>query len=352
MCGRILKPSNISIKKSDVAKIAAITLSVISLMLIQAPVFALTQTSPAVIISTPSGQQVSTDVLPQISGYNLYFAYRDTEFEQKAKQDMSLVYIYSPEDEAKEPIWVTIEIASTRSSLHRWETCLITWPVSRGYQPRVTQIELKDIKLNENPPIIGRYFVFAYMKTNQTQAVLYWYETATFTVNQTSQQKNAKISVIAYPNFEDLSNVEVQLKIVAETIANYWQPIKTWSQITMFISQNGLALATITITILAALVLLQVLEIRSRTKANLNAYNKLSETNRQIIDMVRETEKKHIATLSGIEETFREKTGKTMAKTKLLEKLLEVEKTGIIRHTIGNQQDEPIVIWKTQINIK
>jgi exosortase len=349
-CGKILNPSKIPIKKSDVAKTAAIALTVILLTMIQTPVFALTQTSPIVIVNTPSGQQASTNILPQIPGYKLYFAYRDAEFEQKAKQDMSLVYIYSPSNQSKEPIWVAIEIASTRSSLHRWETCLITWPLSKGCQPKVTQMELDDIKLNENPPIIGRYFAFTYIATNETQAVLYWYETATFTINKTSQQKNAKISVIAYPDSpEDLPNVKIQLTTIAETIANYWQPIKTWSQITMILSQNGLTLTTISIAILSAIILLYILEVQKYVKANTNAYQKLSEINRQMVEMVKETEKKHIATLSNTAATYREKTGKQITKTQLLKRLSEIEKTGIIKRVIANQSDEPIITWKTQI---
>ena len=354
VCGILLKPSSFSTKKSDIAKIIAIAASVILLISVQAPVFALTQTSPAVIINTPSGQQISTNILPQISGYNLHFAYRDSEFEQQAKQDMSLVYIYSSQNESKEPIWVAIEIASTRSSLHRWETCLITYPLSHGYAPKVNQIELKDIKLNENPPIIGRYFTFTYTRTNQTQAVLYWYETATFTINQTSQQKNAKISVIAYPDSpEDLPNIELQLTNIAENIVKYWQPIKTWSQITMLISQNGLTVATVTTTVLAALTIFYLFEIHRQKKANTNAYHKLSEVNKQTADIVKETEKKClIPTLISILETYREKTGKTITKTQLLKRLTEVEKTGIVKRTFTNNNDEPIVIWKTQIQLK
>ena len=264
------------------------------------------------------------------------------------------IYIYSPDNESKEPIWVAIEIASTRSSLHRWETCLINWYISKGYQPKVTQIELKDITLNENPPIIGRYFAFTYRNTNQTQAVLYWYETATFTINQTSQRKNVKISLIAFPNSpENLPIIEAQLTTIAETVTKYWQPIKTWSQITMIVSQNGLTLTAITTTILATIIIIYLLEIQRQKKANTNAYHKLSEVNKQTADIVKETENKRlIPTLSNIAETYREKTGKPITKTHLLKSLTEVEKTGIIKRIIINNKDEPLVIWKTQIKLK
>ena len=348
-CGRILKPPAITLNKADIIKITSIAVTLILLMSIQAPVFALTEASPIVIIDTPSGQQFSITILPQVTDYTLTFLYRYTEYEAKAKQDMSLVYLYSPINQSKEPILVTIEIASTRSSLHRWETCLITWPLTKGYQPKVTQIELKDIQLIENPPIISRYFAFQYIDTNETQAVLYWYETATFTVNSTSQQKHVKISVITYPEtIEDIQNIENQMVALATAIANYWQPIKTWSQITMITSQNGANLATATSTILIAILIFNHLENRRQKKANTNAYQKLSTQNKQIIDAVRETEKTATPTLDNVAKTI----GKSISKKQILQKLSELEKISIIKSVISNQHDEPIKIWKTQMSFR
>jgi exosortase len=349
-CGRILKPQALRIRKVDIAKMVAITASIILLMSIQAPVFALTEASPLIIIDTPSGQQFSTTFLPQVPDYTLIFWYRDTEFEEKAKQDMSLIYFYSPINQSKEPVWVSIEIASALSSLHRWETCLITWPLTKGYQPKVTQIELKDIQLTENPPIISRYFVFQYIATSKTQAVLYWYETATFTVNSTSQQKHVKISLITYPeSIEDLPNIENQMIPLATAITNYWQPIKAWSQITMLISQNGANLATATSAILIATLIFYHLENRRQRRANTNAYQKLSMQNKQVVDAVRQTGKTATPTLGNIAKNVRKAIGKDINKTQLLQELSELEKLDIIKSVISNQQDEPIQTWKTQM---
>src|SRR3990170_557602 len=203
-CGRILKPFEIKLHKRDLTKIIAIFLTIIFLMYIQEPVFALAQGPPIVITNTSSGQQVSIGILPQVSDYNLSFVYRDKSFEKMAGQDLSVVYLYTPISQSHDPMWVAIEIASKRSSLNEWESCLINWPLSIEYQPQVTQIERKDIQVSQNPPIIGCYFVFQYHTTNETQAVLYWYESAT--------QKHVKISLIAYPeSLEDLPNIENQL---------------------------------------------------------------------------------------------------------------------------------------------
>ncbi len=364
-CGRILKPAAIKLTKTDAAKLSAIILGVILLNSIQAPVFALNaqpmQTSgdrPLIMINTPTGSQLR-EILPdenssdyvKSANYTLIFDHRDTDFEARAKQDMSLVYLYLPNDESKDPIWVFIEIAQTRSSLHRWETCLITWPLTHGSQPKVTQIELRDIQLLQNPLIISRYFVFNQTATNEIQAVLYWYESATFTTNQTGQQKQIKISLVAYPGIlEALPNIESQLVSLATAITENWQPIKTWSQLTILISQYGATLAVATSLILAILIIFFVIETRNQRKTNRKTYEKLSTSNKQIIDSIQKTQKTTTPTLNNIAATYQGTTKKAINELQLLDKLAELENTGIIRSNIANEQDEPTQTWKTQIS--
>jgi exosortase len=350
-CGRIANPPSVAFKRSDIIKLAAIASAIILLISIQVPVFALTQGPPIVIVNTPSGQQISTSILPEIAGYNLYFSYRDKEFEEIAEQDMALVYSYVPIEQSNKPMYVVIEMAQTRSSLHPWETCLITWPATHGYQPSVTQIELRDIQLIQNPPIISRFFVFNYTATNQTQAVLYWFESAIFTANATSQQKHVKISLITYPeNPNDLPLMEQQMVTIGTTIASYWEPIKTWSQIALLLSQQGAYLAPTISALLIPLAILYILQERKQRKANTAAYQKLSNQNKQIIDAVLETEKTTTPTLKAIATTYKNKTTQPIEEQKLLQKLLETEKIGIVKGYIANKHDNPTQIWKTQMN--
>ena len=333
------------------AKIAAIAFSVILLLSIQAPVFALTEGPAQIIIQTPVGEQGNTQILPQIQGYTLQFIYRDKTFEQRAKQDASLLYAYIPIDKTKVPIYVAVEIAATRSSLHRWEACLITYPLTHGYQPKVTQLELKDIQILQNPPITARYFAFQYTKTNQTQLVLYWYETSTFKANQTAQQKHVKISLIAYPKTpEETQTIENQLIQVAKAMANYWQPIKTWTQIALTISQNGPASTAATATLLATMLILYTFNNRREKRRNYEVYQKLSKTTKQIIDALSQTEKCITPTLENITKTHQSMISEKISEKDVLQALLKAEKIGLVSHQIANRQDEPTQIWK--INLK
>jgi exosortase len=346
-CGRI-KAVGGKIRKNELIKVFAIVASVLLLLSIQAPVFALTQSPAEVIINTPMGEQASTELFPSISGYNFQFAYRDTDFEEMAKNDMALAYIYTPKNESLKPIWIALEIASTRSTLHRWEGCLVNYPLQQGIKPKVEEIELSDIQLSENPPIISRYFAFRYTQTNATQAVLYWFESATFAINSTSQQKQVKISLIAYPDsVEELPKIKEQLLTIARPIVSYWQPVKMWSSVAVIMSQNGDRLVATTSTLLAAILIVYGLDAKRQRKINKSAYQKLSKGDKQMFDVIRETEKRATSTVHNIANLYCEVTGQIIDEDQLLQKLAELEKIGIIKSYIASKHDEPILIWKT-----
>jgi exosortase/archaeosortase family protein len=339
-CGRMLQPATAKLLKSDLAKLVAIILVASLLLTIHIPVFTLTQGPPIVAINAPSGQQVSAQILPQTDQYALTFLYRNIESEAQAKLDMSLVYLYTPLNQSSGPILASVEIAPTQLYLHPWETDLVA--------PKVSQIELRNIQLTQNPQIISRYFVFNYAAANQTQAVLYWFDTTVFMLNLTSQEKHVKISLIAYPQSIDestLATVELQLVTLATAVANYWQQIKTWSQVTLFISQNGITLSTATAITLCFTIVYYELETGKRRKASMVATGKLASPSREIVKAVQETKKP--ATLENVSATLRKTVAQRMTTEQLEQRLGELEKRGIIRSSVYSRNDEPVQTWKT-----
>jgi len=352
-CGRLLKYPKTRLKNQDIAKIVTIALSVMLLLLIHAPVFALTEGPAQAIIQTPTGEQGNTQILPQIPNYTLQFWYRDKDFEQLAKQDASLIYVYTPLNGADELIWVAIEIASATSSLHRWETCFITYPQTHGYQPKIRQLDLRDTQILQNPPLTARYFAFQYTNTNETQLVLYWYETATFRTNTTAQQKHVKISLITYSDMpENITEAENQLLPFATAIANYWQPTKTWSQIALTISVNGPTLAAATTTLLAAIIMFNFIEKNKRKKTNIYAYKKLSKINQQMIEAVHQAQRTATGTISNIAKAYEKIAKEKITAENLLQKLTEAEKAGLVEKEVINKNDEPLLSWKTQLSLR
>jgi hypothetical protein len=259
------------------------------LLTIQAPVFALTQGPAQVMIQTPSGTQINTSnsMLPNIPGYTLNYLYRDTQFEQSTGVDAALVYSYGSPNETTSTVWIAIQIAASVSPEHRWETCLINFPLSLGEQTSVNQLDLRDIQIQDNPPMTARYFAFQYKNTNQTQVVLYWYETATFNTNSTAQTKSVMISLVIYPSSpQNVSETENQELPIANAINNYWQPIKTWTTVALAISQNGLALLTAA-TIIFVLLILYTMYLNRREKLSLlTLYRKLPTQDQLLIKAI------------------------------------------------------------------
>ena len=354
-CGKLYIYPKIKLNRKDLAKIAAIIIAVTLLLTIQAPVFALTEGPTQVIIQTPTGQQVNTQTLPlpQIPGYNVSYVYRDKSFEQLSGQDASLVYAYGSTNASKPTVWVTIELASTIGPLHRWETCLVNYPLSQGNQPSVTQLDLTDIQTQANPPITARFFAFQYHSTNQTQAVLYWYQTANFQVNGTNQQKQIKMSLVTYPQSpQDVKEAQNQLLPIATAINGYWQPIQTWTTIALTISQNGLALSASTTVALIALVIYELLLRQQDRQSLLRLYAKLPTQTQQLTPAVTNAQKQHTPTTTAIAAELEKLTNTPTNQTWLTEKLSEAENAGLIKKATANINDEPTIQWENQIPTK
>jgi exosortase len=351
-CGKIGKLPKTRLARADIAKIASIGIIIALLLSIQAPVFALTEGPAQILIQTPSGLQPDTKILPlpNVEGYNLSYVYRDASFEQLSGEDASLVYAYGSTEPNKPTVWVAVELAQTTGPLHRWETCLINYPISQGLQPKVTQLDLTDIQTQANPPIVGRYFAFQYRSTNQTQVVLYWYETATFNVNNQTQQKQVKISLVAYPKSADeVTQSEASLLPIAKAVNDYWEPIKTWTTIALTISQNGLALSAGSIALLVALLFYRVFLILQEKISLLTLYNKLSTKKQQIIRAVANAKKQGTPTTQGIAKELDKLTDSPTDLEQMELELQEAEKVGLVDRTLVNGEDKPAFAWRSLI---
>jgi exosortase len=342
-CGMITKHKPLRFNLRDSAKMIAILSVMILLLWIQIPVFATTHSPAPVLIQTPNGEIGNPLLFPNITGYELSFWSRDTGFERISKQDYSLMFLYTPTDENKTMVWIGLEIAPTTSSLHRWEICLVSWPET----PRYAQRDLRDTQILDNPPVMARYFAFQDLQSSQTQLVLYWYETSIFTINDTAQQKQVEISLITFPETpEKVSNMEDEILPIAEAIANYWQPIKTWSLVSMTISQNGLNLALGTTAFLIVTVVTYFFQRKRQQKTRMDAYRKLATRDQQLVETVRKIQQTTPSTVERIRDIYQE-TAKTELTTEQLEqKLNELGKIGLVKNTISNNQDEPTRIWK------
>lgn len=349
-CNRLFARKSQKIEKKDMIKIFALIFSTVLILSIQVPVFAITEGPAEIILQNPQGQQMETNILPEIDGYSQAFLYRDFEFENISNQDASIMYAYYPNNRTQKTIWVGIEMASTRSPLHPWEVCLITYWTDQGMEPKASQLYLEDVELLENPPIIGRFFHFQWLdyraNTNPTQAVLYWYETSIFKLNSTSETKTVKISVITYPDETDTNDQLInELGLIAKQIANHWEPIKPWSFTALLLSQNGLSLIGILGAGLITIITYIMFNERKIKQKNQMVYNKLSQEDKKILNSIKHNKK--TATVTKIAETFNKNSGKPLENANIIEKLQQMKKIGLVKENIINIEDEPFLVWKT-----
>ena len=338
-------------------------LSIIFILSIQVPVFALTK-GGAIKYNTSTGQ-IEKDILPEIENYTLTFRYRDFEYETLVNQDLAAWYIYEPingTDQQLE-IHVGVEIAQTWSSMHSLYYCLNVQPIIDYGQPKVKTIVYKDVQLMENPPILATYFFFQWEDTNGEEpngedtnlleAAIWWYENPTFSINSTMQQKIARITLITYPNnITDLSSIERQLTDHAKSIAEYWEPIKFWSPLTILLSQNGDPLLILIMAFLIGVVIFYLFFRRKERKRLLRTYNKISNINKQIFNITLQTEKTTLPTLNNISLNYQKMTETPIDKVQLIKDLSTLQKIGLLKKVIISKNDQPIIGWKTQISLK
>ena len=304
------------------------------------------------MVQTPKGIQPNTSIslLPNVNGYALNYVYRDTQFEQLSGDDQALVYAYGSPNETVATTWVALQIAPSVSSEHRWETCLENFPISQGEPASINQLDVRDVQLQANPPITARYFAFQYKNTDQTQVVLYWYETATFTTNTTAQTKSVMMSLVQYPTADqNVSQVEASLFPVAQEVNSYWQPIRTWTTVALALSQNGLALsAAATVMLIALLVYGMFLNYQDKASL-LKLYRKLPKETQTLIKAITNAQRQKNPTTQGVADELSKLTKPPPHQVWLNRKLSELQNVGLIKKAIANKNDEPAIQWKNQV---
>jgi exosortase/archaeosortase family protein len=351
-CGKILEYPLTPITKNGITKIILVFIIIFIVVNVQVPVFTRTEGINEVYFKDLGKENETTTMLPEVQGFNLSFVYRDKEFEEIARQNASLMYMYRPNNEDNRNIWVGIEIGDTKGVLHPWEVCLIGWPQTRGGIAKVEQVDLRDIHLSQNPPLSARYFTFKEKNSNRTQVVLYWYTRSGFNFGTKILEKWSKISVIAYTyNPNEYKEIEEQILPIANSIIEYRKPIQMWSYYSMFFAQNGSMLIKITMAALIVTTLFYILlNIRNILLAK-NTYNKIKNNEDLFILEAIKSIKIEIPTLENISNKYKMLFGKDVAKDELLEKLREAEEIKILNKQIMNIEDEPYIVWKMRSSV-
>jgi len=342
-----ISPLKKNTSKSHIYKNVLITLFIVFLTFIQVPVFTLTEGAPEVIYQdTGSGMQVN-NILPTVHNYELYFSYRDEDFEKLSGQDASLFYEYVPYDEDDPMIWVGIEIGATRGCLHSWEVCLVTWPVEQGRPLKVEQIEVDDIHLIENPPLSARYFIYHDETKDTNEAILYWYSKSAFKTLNGYNEKWIKFSVIEF--FDDLNEipyVKSNLFEFASKIVDYWNPISEWSWLSLLIAKNGILLILFMSVIIIILLFSYLYFENTSRKIAKKAFNRISSSEDLLLLRLIKSIQNEVPCEYKIIEKMKAESGSSVELNAIKDKILNAEEVGLIRRKLIVHNDEPYFVWK------
>jgi hypothetical protein len=285
-----------------------------------------------------------------MDNYSLAYVMRDVEFERYAKQDLSLIYSYVPDNRSEDTIWVMLEIASIRSSLHRTEACLMEWYAAGE---RVEELVQRDYQLLDNPPVVGRFCVFHYTRSETNQTVMYWIQTSIFSINSTIVEKYVKISLVTYPtSLDQVSISESRLLSLATSVMDYWRPVNQWSQVALLLSNNKYVLILLPLSLLVGTVLYVVFQRIRDKRADVLAYQKLPQRHKQVVNAINQVQVSSPATFGNIWSVYRRITGQLIERQEFQNMLLAVEKTGVVKGGFVSIDDYPFKVWKTMVNVR
>lgn len=341
-CGRFLRKTSTIASRRFLIKSTVLLLG-FSLVTfgIQAPVFAFAQGSAV----TNENWQTSTNILPEVSGYQLRFLHRDTYYEKIARQDAALFYAYLPENSSKFTIFVNLGVASSKSNLHSWETCFVSWRLSHGKPALVQVLDSRDVQIMQNPTIIARYFVFE-NPNNYTQVTLYWYTRAPFNTGITVEPKYVRISLIILSalNSNNYQKHEETLMPFAQSIATHWEPLKSQSLVSLGVPMLQSMLVLVITFIIFTGATKYTIEQR-RKNNNLKIFEKhASQKEKIVLQTIKSTNKG--TTFQTIIAALKKTAIKAIRPSELTEILNRLEDYGIVKKAAINVKDQPTLVWK------
>ena len=344
-CGKLLKNLKVPTKVSGrfLAKTAALLVGLFLVASsIQAPVFAFAQ---GITFTNPSLEE-TTEVFPEFADYQFKFLYRDTDYEKLATQDASLVYAYIPVNTSGLPVYVDIGISNSISSLHNWEVCYVAVKVNSGQTPVVSVLDSRDVQILGNPPIIGRYFVFE-SPNNYTQTTLYWYEKVLFNTGLTIEQKFVRISLIMLTqNSTAYTMHEEELLTFAQSIANYWEPLKEQSSFSLSVPLQQVLLAA-SVLFIAVTGTTQYLRKWRKKKSNLKIFEKFVSSNEKLFyQTLKQINEGAGATIEEIAQALEQATGKSIETEEVSRVLNHLQENGLVETDIITVDDKPKLVWK------
>lgn len=318
------------------------------------------------------GPETTEYFLPQVSGWNLKYAYRDTRVESILNQDAALAYRYTeirPIESSNQAadsspsIYSTVQISTGH---HTWEDSLVTYP-SRVGRPGATLLESQDIDITGE--IQGRFLLFNRIGSPSTEAVVYWFERAPLKFGSNFENRNVLISIWANTDLmvrsglieraDDSAAIKNLYLSLARPIAEYWHD-QTASLsgsneiLSAFLSRHITALIIVTSMPLALFYIYYVLKKASLSSRMHKLYSQLKSEDRHFIDAILQSiagDKKH-CTGNTVAKSYATVSGRELDGDQLTHMLHVAKKAGLVTESIASVNDQSLLVWKINFEVR
>jgi exosortase len=349
-CGSLIRYPDGKISKGDASKIAVLVILATLILSFEVPTFVMTQGLPEIVRQVPlKGESVNLQFIPSLPNLEPKFLYRDTEYEKMLELDAALLYVYLPEDNSRNAIYLDLWIAMERNRFHLWEVCI---------EPNIT-FDQRDVMLKDAPPLIGRFFAFQRNRSQLTEVILCWTDEMVFQTPSGFERKYLMVSLAAYiQNSTGYPTIEDQLLTMGKALIDFWQPVKSQSTLAQNVNwliitlvRHNLAIIGSLMVGISAILLIQLYRSAQNKRRNTKSYYRLTPEDRNILRATHQAQKKGPPTGNAITSEYREIAGEPIEMDRLLQKLGEAERAGLVKRAVRNLEERPILVWRSQYSL-
>jgi exosortase/archaeosortase family protein len=324
-------------------------------------------------ITKIQGPETTEYLLPEIPGWELRYAYRDTRVESVLNQDAALAFRYIPESPdgsgtdttlsgAVPSIYSSVQISTGH---HVWEDSLVTFP-SRVGRPGATLLESDDIAISGEKD--GRFLLFKRLGSTSTEAVIYWFERTPLKFGANFENRNILVSIWAnteslaktgiIASADDSEGIKNLYLSLAKPIAKYWDEQSeslggSNELLFAFVNRNIHALI---IVIFIPVVLFRIYQVAKKTPVSSRMralYTQLrSEDKRFIEAAIYSVSTSKPSTGDSIAKRYTEISNQQLSDEQLAHMLDSARRTGLVTDAIASINDESLLVWQVNFNVK
>lgn len=318
-------------------------------------------------ISTIKGPETTSYFLPQIPGWELRYAYRDSRIESVLNQDAALAFRYALNSTGQNDnnndnftiqpyVYVSVQIST---GYHTWKDSLVTYP-SRVGRPGATIFDDSTVDISKN--LQGTFMQYQRVGSKTDEAVVYWFERAPLKFGSNYQERNILLSVWSNTNLlarsglisnPDDVNATKQLYLTfAKQIKEYWNvqfPQASNSKTVYSFIRDYIGILVIAVTIPAIIVTIYqaMKKLIVERRANQRLYNSLPASDKLFLQSFLSLPlRERLRTGKAVAMTYEKLTGKNLNEDEVLEKLELAQKSGLIKRKIASSHDDSLLVWR------